>query len=274
MIKLAITGCLGRMGSTVTKLVLKESDMKLLYPFARPGDKRIGNDIGEELGIGNVGIRIFGSDEMEKLFEKEKPDFLIDFTRPDATIEFVKICSKYKVDMIIGTTGFNDEQKKFIEDSIKKSGISAVISPNMSLGINLLFKLIEIASKVLKDYEVEIVEIHHRYKKDSPSGTAMKFAEIIAKETNRDKNKFVFGRKGFIGERKWEEIGIHSLRGGDIVGEHEVYFITDGELIKFEHRAYSRLAFAKGVIKAIRFLSKNKNMGKIFSMKDVLELSF
>ncbi len=272
MIKLAITGCLGRMGSTITRLVLERNDMKLLYPFARPGDNRIGKDIGEVLGIGNKGIKIFGSDLMEELFKNERPDILIDFTNPNASKMFVDICSKYKVDMIIGTTGFSDEDKRYIEDKIKTSGISAVISPNMSLGINLLFKLVEIASKILKEYDIEIVEIHHRYKKDSPSGTAMRFAEIISKETGKD--KFIFGRRGFVGERDKNEIGIHAIRGGDIVGEHEIYFITEGEMIKFEHRAYSRLAFANGVLKAIEFLSKNKNKGKIFSMIDVLELSF
>ncbi len=273
MIKLAITGCLGRMGSTVTKLILKDKSFYLLYPFVKPNDRNIGKDIGETLGVGKYNSKIQGSDQMEKLFERERPDILIDFTQPDATVKFVETCSRYKVDMIIGTTGFTREQMNYIHELIKKGGISAVISPNMSLGINLLFKLVEIATKILNDYEVEIVETHHRYKKDAPSGTALKFAEIISKVKNLNTQScLVYGRKGFVGERKKDTIGIHAIRGGDIVGEHEILFLTDGEMIKFEHRAYSRLAFAKGVLKAIKFLTKNKNKGKIYSMLDVLEI--
>ncbi len=197
-------------------------------------------------------------------------DVIIDFTTKDATLSLLKRAEKNKIPMVIGTTGLDDSDKEEIKKSAKK--IPIVFSPNMSIGINLLFILLKKTAEVLGDeYDVEIIEAHHRYKKDAPSGTALALAEIIAKAMGTELNRAgVFSRKGMIGERKRGEIGIQTVRAGDIVGDHTVLFATEGERIEFTHRATSRDNFARGAIRAAKWVYR-RNPG-LYTMLDVLGL--
>ncbi|WP_423792424.1 4-hydroxy-tetrahydrodipicolinate reductase [Methanocaldococcus indicus] len=268
MIKVAVTGALGRMGSGIIRTILQQEDMELVAAFERVGHKDKGKDVGELIGVGKIGVILNTADEMDKVLKEKKPDVLVDFTIADACVENVKTAAKNKVKLVIGTTGFTKEQKEEILKAIRENKVSAVISENFAIGVNIFFKTLEFLAKKLGDYDIEIIEMHHRYKKDAPSGTALKAAEII--KENRGGGYFVFGRKGLVGERKKDEIGIHAVRGGDVVGEHTVIFAGDGEKLELTHKASSRQAFINGVILAIRFL-KDKDEG-IYGTFDVLGL--
>ncbi|MCQ6254025.1 4-hydroxy-tetrahydrodipicolinate reductase [Methanocaldococcus sp.] len=270
MIKVAVTGALGRMGSNIIKTITQQEDMKVVAAFEIPNHPKKGEDVGELIGIGKINVPLSTSDELNEVLKSTKPDVLVDFTIADACVENVKIAAKNGVNLVIGTTGFTDEQKMEIEKAIKENKVAAVISQNFAIGVNIFFKTLEFLAKKLGDYDIEIIEMHHRYKKDAPSGTALRAAEII-KENRGTDSIFVFGRKGLIGERKKEEIGIHALRGGDVVGDHTVIFAGDGERIEITHRASSRQAFVNGVILSIRFI-KDKKEG-IYNTFDVLGLN-
>ncbi|WP_457611732.1 4-hydroxy-tetrahydrodipicolinate reductase [Methanocaldococcus sp.] len=267
MIKVAVTGAMGRMGSGIIKTILNQEDLKLVAAFEAPNNPNIGKDVGELLGLGKINVKLESSENLDRVLRETKPDVLVDFTIAHACVENVKIAAKNKVKLVIGTTGFTEEQKKEMLKAINENKVAAVISENFAIGVNIFFKALEFLSKKLGDYDIEIVEMHHRYKKDAPSGTALKAAEIIRK--NRG-GYFVFGRKGMTGERKKEEIGIHALRGGDVVGEHTVIFAGDGERLEITHRASSRQAFINGVILAIRFVYE-KDKG-VYDTFDVLGL--
>jgi len=195
-------------------------------------------------------------------------DVVIDFTAPEATLSNLEICKENKKAIVIGTTGFNTEQKNKIAKA--SNLIPIVFSPNMSVGVNLLFNLVKRTAEVFGDeYDIEITEAHHKFKKDAPSGTALKIAEIIANTLGRDLEKnAVYGRKGIVGERRRGEIGIHSIRAGDIVGDHTILFSTPGERIEITHRAHTRETFARGAVKAAKFVTSKKN--GLFDMADVL----
>ncbi|MFQ5801146.1 MAG: 4-hydroxy-tetrahydrodipicolinate reductase, partial [Candidatus Hydrothermarchaeales archaeon] len=199
-------------------------------------------------------------------------EILVDFTNPQAALKNAKIAAESGVGLVIGTTGLKKEELEVIERSVEEKHISAVISPNMATGVNVFFKLVkDTALSLGEGYDVEIVEVHHRHKKDAPSGTALRAGEVIAKALGRDLEKDgVFGRKGMVGKRKTEEIGVHAVRAGDVVGDHTVLFAGEGERIEVIHRAHSRQAFVNGVIKAIRFLAGRAGDGKIYSTWDVL----
>jgi 4-hydroxy-tetrahydrodipicolinate reductase len=200
----------------------------------------------------------------------DKFDVLIDFTGPDATMIHLDICREHGKKMVIGTTGLNDEQKQKINEAAEEIGI--VFAPNMSVGVNLCFKLLEIAARVMgDDSDIEIIEAHHRHKKDAPSGTALRMGEVVAGALDRDLSSVaVFGREGQTGERDPRTIGFETIRAGDVVGEHTVWFATEGERVEVTHKASSRMTFAKGAMRAARWIADSDK--GLFDMQDVLGL--
>jgi len=270
MIGVAVTGAGGRMGSKIIKTILKQDDMKVVAAIEVPETPLEGKDIGEIAGVGNIGVLVNGAEKLAEVLKEKKPDVLVDFTIADAAVNTIKTSAKYGVNVVVGTTGISDEQMNEIKGSVAENNIKAVISPNMAIGVNVFFKVIKDLAKILSDYDIEIIEAHHKHKADAPSGTAVKAYEIIADELGRNKDEAcVYGRQGLVGARRNEEIGMHAVRGGDIVGDHTVLFAGDGELIELVHRAQSRQAFVNGVIKAIRFVI-NAPEGEISDMGNVL----
>lgn len=266
MIKVIVSGAAGRMGRRITALVQEAEDIELVGAFEAKGHPALGRDVGEVAGLGTIGISIV--DGIDNLLDKA--DVLIDFSHHLASIEHLKKAVEHERACVIGSTGFSDEEMALIRELTAKT--RCVLAPNMSVGVNLVFKVLDDVARILgDDYDVEIVEAHHRLKKDAPSGTAMKMAQILASALGRDLSKVgVFGRQGLIGERSDEEIGIQTLRGGDIVGEHTVLFIGKGERIEVIHRAHSRDNFAQGALRAVRWIVNQQN--GLYDMQDVLGL--
>lgn len=266
---IAVNGACGRMGKAIIRKLSEDNELSLVCAF---DVKNFGKDAGELAGVGKLGVSIASSEKVEEEISKQKPDVVIDFTNPEASLSLVKRIAKLGVNFVIGTTGFSETMLKEIESEIVKNKASAVISPNMSIGVNIFFKIMENAARMLKEHEVEIVEIHHDKKKDAPSGTALKIAEIIARQRGRELGDIVkFGReKGVYGKRKREEIFVHAIRGGDVAGEHHAIFFGDAERIEIVHKASSRDIFAIGALKAAKFIADKKRESKIYSMHDVL----
>ena len=263
--KLVIAGAGGRMGRTLIEMVLASADLELAAAVEAPGSPVIGKDAGELVGR-HCGVKIAST----FAGAVAKGDCLIDFTRPEGTLAYLEQCLKNGVRMVIGTTGFSAQQDERIAAAAAK--IAIVKAPNMSAGVNVAFKLVETAARTLGDaYDVEILEAHHRHKIDAPSGTALKFGDVIARALDRDLARTaVHGRKGQVGERAPGAIGFHSVRGGDIVGEHTVMFIGEGERVEITVRSGSRATYALGALRAARFL-ENKERG-LYDMQDVLGL--
>lgn len=257
MISVAIAGAAGRMGRLLVKNVVEDEELKLKQAF---DVAKVGEDAGELAGVGKTGVTI--SDNTDEL----NSDVLIDFTIADAAVKNIKVASEKGVKLVVGTTGFSAEQWKEIEEAVK---VPAVISPNFSVGVNLFWKTLEFVTPYLLNYDVEILEIHHRFKRDSPSGTAIKAANVIKKvlEEKGIKRDFKFERSGI--SPRGDEIGVFGIRGGDVVGEHTVFFLGDGERLEITHRAGSRQAFASGAIKAVKWISDIDKPG-IYTMDDVL----
>jgi 4-hydroxy-tetrahydrodipicolinate reductase len=266
MATIAVAGASGRMGSRITALSKDYSGLKLVGAFEKPGHKDIGKDIGVITGIGETGIIL--ADDIGSVMDKA--DVIIDFTHTSSTLENMKAASKKGRAMVIGTTGFTAEDVKEIKSFAEK--IPCVLASNMSLGVNLLLKVLaDVARTLGDDYDIEIVEAHHRMKKDAPSGTAVKMAQVIADAVKRNLDEVaVYARKGMIGERTKKEIGIQTVRAGDIVGEHTVIFGGLGERIEITHRASSRDTFARGALKAALWIA-GKPAG-LYDMQDVLGL--
>lgn len=266
MLNIIVSGATGRMGSRIIALSKEYQDIKLVGALERNGHNNIGQDIGEIIGLGKLGVKL--SKDVNDI--KEKADVLIEFTNPEASIEHLKSAVQKGISMVIGTTGFSKEQTEDIRAYSTKT--PCVLAPNMSVGVNLLLKVLEDIARVLgDDYDVEIIEAHHRLKKDAPSGTAMKMAQVIASVLNRRlEDTAVYVRKGLIGERTKKEIGIQTVRAGDIVGEHTVLFGGLGERIEITHKASSRDTFARGALKAALWVSKQKPA--LYDMQDVLGL--
>ncbi len=259
MIRVAVAGAAGRMGRLIVQNVVRDEELELVQAFDL---REIGKDAGEVAGVGRIGIPITDAKEME---EKLDADVLVDFTTAEGAVENIRIASQKGVKLVVGTTGFTEDHWRKIEEFCKN--VPAVISPNFSIGVNIFWKLVEFAVQFLKDYDIEILEMHHRFKKDAPSGTALKAAEIIRRYLG-DK-KLVFGREGVC--PRGDEIGVFAIRGGDIVGEHTVFFIGMGERIEITHRALSRQAFASGAIRAVKWIANVDKPG-IYGMNDVLGL--
>jgi 4-hydroxy-tetrahydrodipicolinate reductase len=268
MLKVAVTGCAGRMGREIAALVAENKGMELVGGVERHGHPLIGTVL-----IQNPGS-VFGGKEAPKIHGDLKEiigdiDMVIDFTNPESSMEHYRIVAEAGKGIVIGTTGFSSEQIKIMESYRDKA--ACVRSPNMSIGVNVMFKLVADAAKLLSNYDMEIVEIHHKLKKDAPSGTAVRLAEILASETARDLSKVgVYGRHGIVGERKPEEIGVMSLRMSDVVGEHTVFFGGPGERVEITHKATDRKNFANGAVLAAGWLGGKKS--GIYDMRDVLGL--
>lgn len=264
-LKIVIVGASGKMGQTLIKQILADSDLLLTGAVDQPSCSILGVDAGSLIGIKTD---VIIDDDFETVIKKG--DYLIDFTRPEASIGYLEACIKNNVKYILGTTGFSDEEKQKISQAAKD--ISICFAPNMSVGVNLLVSLVEDATKVLhEDFDMEIIESHHSEKIDAPSGTAIRLGEAIAKTANLNlKKNGVFHREGNTNRRKNNEIGFSTIRGGDIVGDHTVLFAGDGERIELTHKAGNRSTFAIGAIKAVKFLS-NHDAG-LFDMMDVLNL--
>ncbi len=267
MIKVAVTGAAGRMGGRIITAIKEAEGLELAGAVERPGQEMIGQDAGLIAGCGALGVAICGS--LEEAMQSA--DVLIDFTFPDVTLQNLAVCARIGKMMIIGSTGFTPEQRA--QAAAFATKIPVVLAPNMSVGVNACFKLLKEAANILGDgFDVEIVELHHNKKKDSPSGTAVRMGEVVADALGRDYNQVAnFHREGMCGERSKEEIGMQTVRGGDIVGEHTLYFIGMGERIEITHRAMSRDMFARGAVRAAGWLA-GKGPG-LYDMQDVLGLN-
>ena len=265
MIKIVVIGAGGRMGKTIVACVDDTDGVSIIGGTEYSGHSSIGSDLGLLAGIGEKGVFV-----VENIEDALKDcDVIIDFTTPESSIKTLNAAVSYEKSIVIGTTGFSAEQKKMINQAAKK--IRCVFAPNMSVGVNVLFKIAEDVSKALGDaYDVEIVEAHHKFKKDAPSGTAVRLSEIIADSLDRDIDQVgVYGRQG-MAERTPKEIGIHTVRAGDIVGEHRVLYGGMGETLELFHRAQSRETFARGSIRAAKWVV-NQSPG-LYDMQDVLGL--
>ena len=264
--RIAIAGVAGRMGRTLIEAAHNTTTVRVTGAFARIGSSVIGVDAGELVGVGALGVRVV--DNVEAALSDA--DILIDFTVPEVTLAHLAACHSAGKKIIIGTTGFNPQQKAHIAQVA--NDIAIVMAPNMSVGVNLCFKLLDIAARVLGDeVDIEIVEAHHRYKVDAPSGTALRMGEVVANALNRDlKTCAVYGREGVTGERDRKTIGFATVRAGDIVGDHTVMFAGLGERVEITHKAASRHTFANGALRAAHWLAA-KDRG-LFDMQDVLGL--
>ncbi|UCD35525.1 MAG: 4-hydroxy-tetrahydrodipicolinate reductase [Nitrospiraceae bacterium] len=266
MINIIVSGATGRMGSRIIALSRESGDITLVGALERTEHVSLGSDIGEVIGIGAAGVVV--SDSAGAL--RDRGDVLIDFSNPSATIACLKALSDRPMPVVIGTTGFSKDEVEYIGLYAQKT--PCVFAPNMSVGVNLLLKVLEDIARVTgNDYDIEIVEAHHRLKKDAPSGTAMKMAQVLAAALNRNlEETAVYARRGLIGERTSHEIGIQTVRAGDIVGEHTVLFGGLGERIEITHKASSRDTFARGALKAARWVYKQTP--GLYDMQDVLGL--
>lgn len=265
MMKIAIAGASGRMGRMLIETVLAADDAELVGALDREGSPALGIDAGAFLGR-DTGVKIT-SDLDAALANAE---YLIDFTRPEGTLAHLAAAEKHGVKMIVGTTGFSEEDKALLAKGAER--VAVVFAPNMSVGVNATFKLLEIAAKILNTgYDIEIIEAHHRHKVDAPSGTALRMGEVVAEALGRDlKECAIYGREGVTGERDPSTIGFATVRGGDIVGDHTVLFAGIGERIEITHKSSSRLSYAQGSLRAARFLAQHKT--GLFDMQDVLGL--
>lgn len=254
------------MGRVLIETVLQARDATLAAALEQAGAESIGRDAGELVGSA-CGISI-SADVPQALADC---DVLIDFTRPAGTLEHLKACRARGVKLVIGTTGFDDVQRREIADAARD--IAIAMAPNFSVGVNVTFRLLEIAAGALNEgYDVEIVEAHHRHKVDAPSGTALRMGEIVARALGRDlRRDAVYGREGVTGERKSSTIGFATVRGGDVVGDHTVMFLGTGERIEITHRSASRATYAQGALRSARFLMDRPN--GLYDMQDVLGMS-
>lgn len=262
--RIAIAGSTGRMGHMLLEAVLAQPDLTLHAALDRPGSPALGQDAGAFLGQ-QTGVQI--TDSLEAL---KGANVLIDFTRPEGTLAHLQFCQQHKINMIIGTTGIDSTGEAQI--TAASQDIAIVYAKNMSVGVNLVFKLLEVAAKALATgYDIEILEMHHRMKVDAPSGTALRMGEVVADALGRDiKECAVYGREGVTGERDPSTIGFATLRGGDVIGDHSVIFAGMGERVEITHKASNRNIYAQGSMRAARFLA-DKSQGQ-FDMQDVLGL--
>ena len=263
-LRIAIAGASGRMGRMLIEAALASPDLQVTVALDRPGSHDLGADCAAFLGRA-TGVTI-GAD----LAALAHADVLIDFTRPEGTLEHLRVCGEHGVKLVIGTTGFDAAGKEAIASAAQKTAI--VFAPNMSVGVNATFKLLEVAARILASgYDIEILEAHHRHKVDAPSGTALKMGEVIATAQGRRLDDVaVYAREGHTGERRTGSIGFAALRGGDIVGDHTVMFAGVGERIEITHRSTSRMGYATGSLRAARFVASRAK--GLYDMADVLGL--
>ncbi len=268
--RVGILGAGGRMGRMLIQATQDNPQTELTATIDHKDSSLIGVDVGELVGIGKLDVFMVG--ELAEVINKI--DVLIDFSVPNSTVQAVQLCQQHKIPMVIGTTGLTDEQNAIIQQASKE--ISIVYAGNYSTGVNVSLKLIEIASKAFADTaDVEIIEAHHKHKIDAPSGTAFMMAESVAKARGQNLSDVaIYGREGQTGERKQGSIGIHAIRGGEIIGEHTVMFIADGEVVEITHKARERMTFASGAVRASIWACENNHLQKygLSDMQDVLGL--
>jgi len=266
MTKVIVAGAAGRMGSRLVALIKDSNILTLAGAVEGKGHHALGTDAGEAAGAGKIGVSI--TDDLPGLLGLG--EVVIDFSVPEATLGHLRAVAERRRAMVIGTTGFNAAELAELTSLTRQ--IPCVVSPNMSVGVNLIYKVIsEMARTLGDDYDIEVIEAHHRLKKDAPSGTALKIAEVLARAVNRDLNQVgVYARKGLTGERKRQEIGIQTIRAGDIVGDHTILFGGMGERIEVTHRASSRDTFARGALRAAHWVVKQPP--GLYDMMDVLSL--
>ena len=250
MIRVVITGVCGRMGQCLTRAIAQQTDMKLVGAIQYPSHPHIGSDAGVVAGIGNIGVPI--TSEFDDVLQNA--DVVIEFSKPQATLEYLQQVVNTDKAIVIGTTGFNADELATIKNLASQA--RCVMAPNMSLGVNVMIQALELIAKALgDDYNIEVIEAHHHHKADSPSGTAFRLVETLTTALGRDLDEVgIYGRHGIVGARPKKQIGIHAVRGGDIAGDHTVLFATEGEQLSVVHRAHSPEAFAKGAIRAARWV--------------------
>ena len=265
-VRIALVGTTGRMGRVLVEAAKHDEYIQLSAAIERQGSTLIGADAGELAGVGTMHVSI--NDSLDAV--KNDFDVLIDFTSPESTMKHVDWCKDNDKGIVIGTTGFSEEQKESIADAANTTRI--VLAPNMSVGVNLMWKLLETAAQVIGEQsDIEIIETHHRHKKDAPSGTALKMGEVIADTLNRDLEKCaVYGREGITGERDKGTIGFATIRAGDVIGDHTALFATLGERLEITHKSSSRMTYANGAMRAATWLI-NQNAG-LYDMQQVLGL--
>ena len=266
-INVGVIGAGGRMGRMLIEAVQENPQTTLNAAIERQGSSLVGADAGEVAAIGRLNVQIV--DDLKAVINDI--DVLIDFSLPDATEQNMQICAANKVAMVIGTTGFNEQQEQVLAEASKQ--IAIVYAGNYSTGVNLSLKLLGMAAKAFgSDADVEVIEAHHKHKIDAPSGTAYMMAEAVAEARGQNlKDVAVYGREGQTGERKAGSIGIHAIRGGEIIGDHTVMFIADGEVVEITHRARARMTFAAGAVRAATWVIKQE-VGQ-YNMQDVLGLN-
>lgn len=266
MVRVGVCGAAGRMGKTILEVCHDNKDVEVAAAIEYSGSPMLGLDAGEVAGIGKLGVNI--TDDISNI--ADQIDVIIDFTLATSVSANIQKCVSANCKMVIGTTGLTPDDHELIKTASDK--IAIVFAPNMSIGVNLCFKLLEMAAQVIgDDTDIEIIEAHHRNKKDAPSGTAIRMGEVIANTLGRDlKDCAVYGREGITGVRDKKTIGFETIRAGDIVGDHTVMFAADGERVEITHKASSRKTFASGAVRAAKWLSE-KDKG-LFDMQDVLNL--
>ena len=264
--KIAVTGAAGRMGKMLIEAVISAEHAELAAAIVLPDSSLVGSDAGELCGLAKSGITVVGN-----IADAADFDVLIDFTSPQATLANMQFCSQHQKGIVIGTTGFSTEELQQVDELAQL--LPSIRAANFSTGVNLSLQLLEMAAKVMgESADIEIVEAHHRHKVDAPSGTALAMGEAVAKPLNRDLNAVaVYGREGQTGARQNETIGFATVRGGDVVGDHTVMFMAEGERLEITHKASSRMAFANGAVRAAMWL-KGKGNGS-YDMRDVLGLA-
>jgi 4-hydroxy-tetrahydrodipicolinate reductase len=266
MIRVAVSGAGGRMGRTLIRALAEAPGLVLTVATEQAGSSLIGTDAGELAGIGRTGVAVSGA--LEPVLEVF--DVLVDFTSPAATLAHLAVCRQGGRRMVIGTTGLDPAQRDSIAAAAGEIGI--VLAPNMSVGVNLCLKLLQVAATVLGgDADIEIIEAHHRHKVDAPSGTALRMGEVVARALGRDLEQVaVYGRQGHTGPRRRDSIGFETIRAGDVVGEHAVWFASEGERVEIVHKASSRMTFARGALRAAAWLQARP--AGLYDMQDVLGL--
>ena len=254
------------MGRTIIEAIHQTEGCQVSAALERLDSSLVGTDAGELAGVGKLNVAVVG--DINQITDQF--DVLIDFTSIDSTLDHIEFCKEEKKKLIIGTTGFSNDQKNIIAEAGKDTAI--VFAPNMSVGVNLCLKLLQLAASVLNEgYDIEVIEAHHRHKVDAPSGTALRMGEVVAETLGRKlEDCAVYGREGQTGARDSQTIGFETIRAGDIVGDHTVMFATEGERVEVTHKASSRMTFAKGAVRAALWL-KDKDKG-LFDMQDVLGL--
>ncbi|MGH8436751.1 MAG: 4-hydroxy-tetrahydrodipicolinate reductase [Pseudomonas sp.] len=265
MRRIAVVGAAGRMGKTLIEAI-QQAGASLTAAIDRPDSSLIGVDAGELAALGKLGVPLSG--DLAAVLDRF--DVLIDFTHPSVTLQNLALCRQAGKAMIIGTTGFNAEEKQLLAEAGKE--IPIVFAANFSVGVNLCLKLLDTAARVLGDeVDIEIIEAHHRHKVDAPSGTALRMGEVVAQALGRDLQKVaVYGREGQTGARERQTIGFATVRAGDVVGDHTVLFAADGERVEITHKASSRMTFARGAVRAALWLEGQA--AGLYDMQDVLSL--